>query len=215
MIKKEEQDDKAIDSLVHELSNKGINLLADVGLLSKQELLKRKVYQLTTVVIFAMLVISGLVFGAWVMMDKQKRAIESQTDILEQKLTTLYEVRQLADLYQQRLLKIRQLISIDDEDKLPGPLQRQLTAMAEQVEGELMSYDYQPDKVGGGFTVGEIKDLNLLLEKFNEKEAIGLWNQVVVNKLSKETGFYQIDFVFGLRKEKKTLGSEVTEENDK
>ena len=103
MIKKEEQDDKAIDSLVHELSNKGINLLADVGLLSKQELLKRKVYQLTTVVIFAMLVISGLVFGAWVMMDKQKRAIESQTDILEQKLTTLYEVRQLADLYQQRL----------------------------------------------------------------------------------------------------------------
>ena len=215
--KEEIPDGRDIDSLVHELSNKGINLLTDVGLLGKQERLKRKVYQLSVLVIIASLIITGLVFGAWVMLEKQKQAIGSQMEALEQKLATLQEVSQLAGLYQQRLLKIRQLVSIDDEEKLPGPLQRQLTAMAEQVDGELVAYDYQPDQVGGGFMINNIQELNLLLEKFKEKEATGQWIQVVVNKLSKGAEVYQTDFSFSLKNkqvEQADNGEAISEESD-
>ncbi len=193
------------DSVGGGIEKQGINLLSDIGLAGKQTKLIRKVYQITTLVILAVIVVSSVVFGAWLIWDRQLKAVENQRLILEQRLATLKEVGQLARLYSERLGKVRQLVKIQDENRLPGALERQLTAIGQDVNGVLVSYEYKPDEVGGGYMVPTIADLNALLNKVKDKETEGVWDDVIIDDLVRdEEANYEVKFSFALNPSKKT-----------
>ena len=192
------------DSKEERLSGREINLLSDTGMAVSQTIIKRQIVKASSLLMAVTLLLSAGVFYYGYVVNRQRQALNSQRAVLQQQVVLLEQQLKVLASSQQRMSKVRKLLSEKNGQVSPGAIEQEVVTLAKEVGASIITLGWKESTLDTRLKLSNISTVHWLLEKLKQRESEGLWSGVKVADMGRQQDTsYTVEFTANLKKNSK------------